>query len=201
MSEINSIESLNKLFPEPAQLVLDKVVSGLDSHTHRFLKACPFAIISTQNNLGHIDNSPRGGQPGFILALDDQTLLLPEYAGNHRIDTLKNLIQATDKQIGLLCLVPGIGETLRIKGTASLHCPADNDPVFQAFSEKSASEAGQAKPTPKVSIKLTIHTLYFQCAAALKLSRLWKTDSHQARQEWPSIYQIIEDQIKHQGQK
>lgn len=183
MQVINQLAQLETLFKKPQQLVLDKVVSGLDSHTEKFIALSPFAVYATENQQGHMDLSPRGGKPGFIQVLDEQTLLLPEYAGNDRIDTLKNLID--NPQIGLMLLVPGIGESLRIKGQATLYAPDENLTDFFA----------KFTPPPKVIIEVKIHTLYFQCAAALKRSKIWQNDNLIDRSAFPSIYQIIEDQF------
>lgn len=179
---ITTLEQLQQHFAPPQQLVLDKVVSGLDPHTEAFLSQCPFYVLSTQNTRGQIDLSPRGGQPGLIKIANSHTLWLPEYAGNDRIDTLKNLLHSP--QIGLIALLPGMGETLRIKGKARILKPEE------------IPEATSFQGTPKVIIELTIEQLYFQCAMALKLSKLWQGDYQINRSDFPSIYQIIADQAQ-----
>jgi len=182
MAQITSLETLKNLFASPEALVLDKVVSGLETHTQRFIESCPFAVLSTQNAQNQLDISPRGGEPGFIRVQDEVTLVLPEYAGNDRIDTLINLI--SNPQMGILCLVPGIGETLRLKGQAKVFTPDDAqfDGVFERM--------------PKAIIQFKIETLYFQCAMALKVSKIWQSEMQVLRQQWPSIYQIIHDQAE-----
>lgn len=193
MQQVTRIDKLESHFKAPQDLVLNKVVSGLDAHTEQFLRQSPFAIYATQNVHQQIDLSPRGGKPGFILIEDEHTLLLPEYAGNDRLDTLKNLI--LNPHLGIISMVPGIGETLRFKGTAKVFLPSEK----ASDNLKSTDYFSKFTPplsTPKAIIEFKIETLYFQCAAALKLSKLWTEQNKIDRTSMPSIYQIIEDQIK-----
>ncbi|BBP43718.1 pyridoxamine 5'-phosphate oxidase family protein [Thiosulfativibrio zosterae] len=184
MTEITTLENLTALFPQPKPLVLDKVVQKLDPHTRHFLSLCSMAVYSTINPQGHVDTSPRGGKAGFIKVLNDSTLLLPEYAGNHRLDTLKNILLSSDQEMGILCFAPGIEETLRLKGTAKIFDKTDNEALFCHFDTQ-----------PKIVIQFQLHTLYFQCSSALKLAQLWRKSPYIKAKEWPSIYKIINDQI------
>jgi len=187
MQRIKQLEQLKALFKAPQPLVLDKVVTGLDVHTRKFIELCPFAIYSSQNAQGQLDLSPRGGKPGFILIENDHTLWLPEYAGNDRIDTLTNLLN--QPAMGMLLMVPGMGETLRLKGQASLFAPNElNQDAPDKWIQTMTSP-------PKILIRFQIETLYFQCAAAIKLAKLWSNTALVNRDPFPSIYKIIEDQI------
>jgi predicted pyridoxine 5'-phosphate oxidase superfamily flavin-nucleotide-binding protein len=112
------MNSVLSSYPAPAARAVTKEISRLDEHCRAFLALCPFAVISTATRTGDPDVSPRGGEPGFLSVLDDTTLLLPDRPGNNRLDSLRKL--ADNPRVALLCMVPGIDETLRIYGRAEL---------------------------------------------------------------------------------
>ena len=114
--EVASETELRELVPPPARLVLDKVLDHADAHIRHFIRICPYAMIATTDSNGVCDESPRGGAPGFIQILDDRHLLIVELPGNRRADSLCNLLE--NPSIGMLLLVPGYDETLRINGRA-----------------------------------------------------------------------------------
>jgi PPOX class probable FMN-dependent enzyme len=109
--------SLRKLHHEPMSRATDKVLRALDDHCRRIMSLSPFCVVATQGPSG-ADISPRGDPPGFVRELDARTLLLPDRVGNNRLDAMTNLL--VNPRIGLLFLVPGMNETLRINGTARI---------------------------------------------------------------------------------
>src|ERR1700716_1525951 len=116
--QIHSAEELSALIGTPSELALRKELRTLDEHMRRFIAHSPFAIISTHSADGRCDASPRGDAPGFVSVVDDRTLLIPDRFGNKRVDSYRNILETG--RIGLLFLVPGFGETLRVNGRAAI---------------------------------------------------------------------------------
>ena len=176
---IDSAAALETLYGAPNPNSLAKEVPFLHSHYRKFLEAAPFVSIATVGP-GGMDCSPRGDAPGFVRAHDEKTVMIPDRRGNNRIDTLKNLV--ADPRIGLLFLIPGIGETLRINGRARISI----DPALLAMF------AVDDKP-PRSVIVVDIDTVYFQCSRALVRSRLWDAAAQVARGALPSTGTLIAD--------
>ena len=118
MAEINSVEALRALYREPGEKSLRKQLDRLDHHCRRFVALSPFLVIASTDADGRVDASPRGGDPGFVKVLDDRTVLIPDSPGNNRLDSLQNLIGRAG--VGMLFMIPGVDETLRINGKATL---------------------------------------------------------------------------------
>ncbi|TCP57573.1 hypothetical protein EV586_10214 [Tumebacillus sp. BK434] len=155
---------LRELLGQPSPLVQNKSISQLDAHCRDFLAKSPFALIATSDVEGHCDVSPRGDQPGFVAVLDEHRLLIPERPGNKRADSLRNIL-ATG-QIGLLFLIPGLEETLRINGRA---CIVRDEDLL-----KSVAANGK---TPLLAIGVEIEECFVHCAKSLKRSRLWQPET------------------------
>ncbi len=130
------------------------------------IEASPFAVLATSGT-GGLDASPRGDPPGFVAVQDEKTLLLPERRGNNRIDSLRNIV--SDPRVGLLFLIPGTGETLRVNGTATI----STDP---ALLDRFAME-GKLPIRPR---DVAVETVFFQCARAIQRAGLWQAQ-HNAR--------------------
>src|SRR5579859_8227590 len=113
---VTSKEALRALMGEPTELVLRKQLSALEVHSRAFIARSPFVLLGTSNARGMCDVSPKGDMPGFVRVLDDKTLAIPDRVGNRRIDSLLNILD--NPHVGLLFLVPGIGETFRVNGSA-----------------------------------------------------------------------------------
>ena len=120
---VTSEAELRALLGEPRELVIKKQMPALDRHCRAFIALSPFVLIGTANAEGQCDVSPRGDAPGFVLVLDDRTLVIPDRPGNKRIDSLRNIV--THGGVGLLFMIPGVEETLRINGHASIVRDAD----------------------------------------------------------------------------
>jgi PPOX class probable FMN-dependent enzyme len=175
-------EALRALYAPARERALKKQLSALDIHCRRFIELSPFAVLASTGADGLPDASPRGGQPGFVLTPDAHTLLIPDASGNNRLDTLSNIV-ATGR-LGVLFMIPGIDETLRVNGFARL--TAD-----QALLERFAG----LDRSPKVVIELRVEQAYLHCAKALMRSRLWSVDLQVERSVLPSMGQMISDQI------
>ena len=161
-----------------------KVIPRLEQHSIRFLERCPFLIIATQCG-GEADASPRGDLPGFVKVLDDTTLLIPERPGNRLADSLTNIVNSPG--IGLICLIPGMAETLRINGNAYI----TTEPSYLQ------QLCHQAVP-PKLAILVDIKQVYFHCAKAFIRAKLWDAATQMPRDEMPSLGKIILEQIRGQ---
>lgn len=182
---IRTTEELYQLYPEPKERALKKQLSRLDRHCQRFIELSPFVVIATGNASG-FDASPRGGEPGFIKVVDDLTLVIPDSPGNNRLDSLKNIVESG--RAGLLFLIPGVDETLRINGAAHVSVDEEKRQLF-------ASE----KRAPKVVIEVTVEEAYLHCAKAFMRSKLWADESRRERSVLPTMGQMIHEQIGRSG--
>lgn len=162
----------------PGETSLAKVADHLHPLYRPYVEASPFAVLATQGPEG-LDISPRGDAPGFVHVLDAHTLLLPDRRGNQRIDSLRNI--ALNPQVSLLFLVPGVGETLRVNGHARIS-------ALPALCERFAVD-GQV---PASVLVITVRSVFFQCARAIKRSELWNTARHVAREALPSPGLILQ---------
>jgi hypothetical protein len=179
--EINTVEALRVLYAAPTERAVKKEIRALDVHCRRFLELSPFVVLATADKDGNADASPRGGAPGFVKVPDDRTLLIPDAPGNNRLDTLENVV-ATGR-IGLLFMIPGIDETLRVNGRASL----SSDPAAIALCRNERRE-------PKLVIRVAVEGAYLHCAKAFLRSGLWKAASQVERSVLPTAGQMIGDQ-------
>jgi len=178
---IDSKDTLRTLYPPAKERSLKKQIGHLDRHCLRFVGLSPFVILASGSKEGHFDASPRGGEPGFVKALDSGTLLIPDAPGNNRLDTLENILGAG--RIGLLFLIPGVDETLRVNGKARL---IDDAGVLLRFRNE--------KRTPKLVIEVKVQHVYLHCAKALMRSNLWDPASRVERSMLPTMGQMLNDQ-------
>jgi PPOX class probable FMN-dependent enzyme len=181
--EITGQTDLRDLIGPAMPISATKEMPKLDAHCRRFIELSPFLCLGTMSAAGKADVSPRGDPPGFVRVLDDRTVLIPDRPGNRRVDSMMNIVE--QPSVGIVFFVPGIEETLRLNGHASLL----RDPALLA------GMAVQGK-APKLAIRVEIHEVFFHCAKALKRSRLWDPASRIERKEFPSYGQIISDQRK-----
>ena len=181
MSYIESIEELRHLYAQPGERAVRKQLPQLDRHSRRFIELSPFAVIATGDGTS-FDASPRGGAPGFIQVIDDVTMWIPDSPGNNRLDSMMNIVRTGG--IGVLFLVPGVDETLRVNGTARLSTDPEKLTVF-------ATE----KRTPRVIVEVTVTEAYLHCAKALMRSRLWSGEMRVDRAALPTLGEILADQL------
>ncbi|WP_328186367.1 MSMEG_1061 family FMN-dependent PPOX-type flavoprotein [Marinobacter sp. OP 3.4] len=182
MSEIVSLEQLRELYPEPWDVVKAKVMPALDSYTTTFIQNSPFALLSTVDSQGYVDISPKGGEPGFIKVMDAGTILIPDSAGNNRIDSLQNILE--NPGVGLLFMVNGVNEVIRVKGRASIH---RDEALFDLCPD--------GKKAPKVVIKVAVDSVYFHCPKALVVGKLWEEEYRVDRSFLPSLAEIVKHQL------
>lgn len=173
---ISSIEQLQALFAAPSGASLSKETTFIHAVYRQWIEHSPFYVLATSGP-GGLDASPRGDPAGFVAVQDEHTLLLPERRGNNRVDSLRNIV--ADPRVGLLFLIPGVGETLRVNGRARITVEPQ---LLERF-------AMQGKP-PQCVIEVKVDAVYFQCARALQRSQLW---GNMARpQDVPTAGEILE---------
>ena len=169
---------LREIIGVPAELVVSKIADRLNPLTRQFIERSPFVCIATARPDGGLDVSPRGDPAGFVRILDERTLLMPDRPGNRIADALTNLL--ADDRIGLLFLIPGVGDTFRVNGRAAI---VDD-------SELLAPSTVEGK-APTLGILVSIEEAYTQCAKALIRSDLWNPERHIDRGELPSSGEIL----------
>ena len=178
MTVVRTLAQLEALYGEPAPTSITKEIDHLTALHQAYVHASPFVVVATTGP-GGLDCSPRGDPAGFVHVADERTLLLPDRRGNNRLDTLRNLI--ADPRIGLLFLVPGVGVTLRVNGTAEL-----------STDEQLRSRFTIGDKAPATVIVVTTCSVYTQCPKALIRSHLWDSANHRDPSELPSVGQIME---------
>jgi PPOX class probable FMN-dependent enzyme len=169
---------LRAILGTPSDVVVSKISDRLNDLTRQFIERSPFVCVATKLPDGGIDVSPRGDPPSFVRILDERTLLIPERPGNRLADTLTNLLG--DPAIGLLFLIPGVGDSFRVNGRAYI----TDDPELLAPSSVEGSP-------PKLGIVVSIEEAYTQCSKALIRSDLWDPERHIDRSELPSSGEIL----------
>lgn len=164
-------------------LAESKLLTRLDKFCRDFIALSPFLVVASSDGKGGADASPRGDAPGFVRVLDDTTLLIPDRRGNNRVDTFGNILAAPG--IGLIFMVPGINETLRVNGRASV----TRDAALLAPSTV------QDRPA-LTGLLVEIDEVFFHCGKALIRSKLWDPATQVERHSFPSLGRIIAEQTK-----
>ncbi|HEV2592137.1 MAG TPA: pyridoxamine 5'-phosphate oxidase family protein [Gaiellaceae bacterium] len=178
MTAIRDESELRGLLGEPAALVQAKIADRLNHLTRQFIEKSPFVCVATARPDGGLDVSPRGDPAGFVRILDERTLLIPDRPGNKLADTLTNVLR--DARIGILFLIPGVTDTFRVNGTATL----TTDEELLAPSEVDGK-------VPTLGILVSIDEAYTQCPKALLRSDLWNPEKHIERSELPKSGEIL----------
>lgn len=178
---IGTVEELRSRYGEPSELAAKKSIDRLDRHCRRFIALSPFVVLASAGADGRVDCSPRGDPPGFVAVLDDRTVLLPDRRGNNRADSLTNVLE--NPYVGMLFMIPGVDETLRINGRARLTAdPARLEPL---------AVNGR---TPRSALVVEVEEVFLQCTKALVRSRLWADESRvDRRSALPSFGRMIAD--------
>ena len=169
---IDSIEALEAIYGLPHERAVRKQIGFLNEDYQAMVRVSPLVIVSSVGADG-LDNSPRGDKPGFVRILDERTLALPDRPGNNRIDTLRNVLQ--DSRVSLLFIIPGIGETLRVNGTATISAEPQ---LLESF-------AVNGKPA-KTVLLVTVEAAFFHCSKAFVRSDAWNPETHLSRSALPS---------------
>ena len=183
MSEraIGSPAELREHYPPMLDLIARKVLPALDAHCRAFIARSPLVMVATSGADGSCDVSPRGDPPGFVAVLDDHTLALPDRKGNNRLDALGNVLE--NPHVGLLFVVPGIDDTLRVNGTARI----STDPQLL----EPMAIAGRL---PASALVVTVQEAFLHCGRAFKRGRVWDPAGYAARGDVPTIGQALADQ-------
>ncbi len=174
---IDTEEALRALIGEPAAIVCAKVSDRLNALTRQFIERSPFLCLATSDADGRCDVSPRGDPRGFVRILDDVTLLVPERPGNRIADSLRNII--ANPNVGLLFVIPGVGDSFRVNGRATLTTDA-------ALLAPCAVE----EKVPKLGILVDVESAYTQCSKAFIRSKLWDPAGYIERDALPTNGEI-----------
>lgn len=180
MEMITTAEALRNHYAEAGGRAVAKEIRILDHHCRTFIANSPFVLIGSSDRNGNADVTPKGDKPGFVGVLDDVTLAIPDRPGNNRLDTLENVL--VNPAVGLLFLIPGMNETLRVNGTAAI--TAD-----QALREKFTVEG---KLPPSIML-VTVRAAYMHCAKAFMRSELWAPQTWPDRATLPTLGAILKD--------
>lgn len=175
--------ALRARFAAPGRLATLKQLDRLDHNCRRFIELSPFCCLATSRPGGLADNSPRGDAPGFVQVLGERTLLIPDRPGNNRLDSMANIVH--NPNVGLLFLIPGVSETLRVNGRARLITRPDLLARFEV--------RGRA---PTVAILVEVVEAFLHCSKALIRSRLWQDDAKVDRAALPSLGRMIADVVE-----
>jgi uncharacterized protein len=173
---------LREHYPPAIERARLKTLRKLDNHCRRFIELSPFVCLGTSADAG-LDVSPRGDRPGFVHVIDDTTLVIPDWPGNNRLDSLTNI--ESNPAVGLLFLIPGVDETLRVNGTAGI----TTDPAVLDRWETNGKR-------PRSALVITVAEAYLHCGKALIRSRLWHDEYRIERTELPSYGCMLKDQIE-----
>ena len=174
---ITSLDQLCALYGEPTDVSIAKEIDHVSDHYRAFIEAAPFFALATVGPEG-LDCSPRGDAPGFVRIADPKTLLVPDRRGNNRIDSLRNIMR--DPHVALLFLIPGIGETIRVIGRATLSIDPD---LLASFTVN-----GKA---PNCVIVVAVEHVFYQCTKAIVRSQLWDPARHVDRKTLPTAGTIL----------
>ena len=185
---VTSKQELRALYGEPSERAVLKCHSSLDEHSRAFIAASPFILLATSNGAGQCDVSPKGDAPGFVMVLDDRHLVVPDRPGNNRTDGLTNVLD--NPHVGVIFLVPGRGDTLRVNGRASI-----------IRDEEILSRLAVQGKLPKVALGIEVEEAYLHCPKAFIRSSLWDPSTWADPQKLPSFAQMLWDQVptKHEG--
>ena len=179
---ITDLASLRELYREPSELVANKAFDVIDEATAAYIDRCPFVIISTSDGADSMDASPRGGPPGFLQRLDDRHVAIPDLNGNNRLDTLENIV--VHPFVGLLLVMPGKDETVRINGPATVTTDAA---ILDGFT-------GELR-RPKSAIVVEVAEVYSHCAKSFRRGKVWQPESWADLADSPDLADIIGTQF------
>jgi PPOX class probable FMN-dependent enzyme len=180
---IESQDELRQLYDPPLPLVMRKTLDRLDGYCEMFIARSPFVCLATTDAEGRCDVSPRGDPPGFVSVLDSKTLLIPDRKGNNRLDSATNVL--ANPGVGLLFLIPGIDDTLRVNGTCTI---VDHRDALEPLAERGV--------VPKTALRVSVEEAFIHCGRALKRSSLWDPTTQANRTEIPPIGVWLRDQTR-----
>jgi len=179
---VENESGLREIMGPTMDIAIHKSRPKLDRHCKAFISRSPFLCIGTSNAAGKADVSPRGDPPGFVQVIGDDQLFIPDRPGNNRLDTMTNITE--NPNVGLLFVIPGFNDTLRINGTARI-----------VQDDEKSEQARIRDKAPKVGILVDVQEAFLHCAKAFKRSNLWDPSSFQDRKEFPTLAKMILDQV------
>ena len=179
---LTSESELRALYAPPIERARLKVLNRLDPHCAAFIARSPFLCLGTSSDQG-ADVAPRGDEPGFVHILDDATLAIPDWPGNNRLDSSSNIV--VNPQVGLLFLIPGVQESLRVNGTAEISTNVD---LLNRWDRNGKR--------PKSALVIRVHEAFLHCGKALIRARLWEDAYKIERSQLPTYGQMLKDQIE-----
>jgi PPOX class probable FMN-dependent enzyme len=180
---ITTLDQLRTIVPEPREAAVKKDIGVLDVHCRALIARSPFVLVATSAGSGRCDVSPKGDAPGFVQVLDDHTLVIPDRPGNRRMDSYGNIIE--NPHVGLIFLVPGMEETLRVNGRARIIRDAD-------VLERCAVEG----KLPQLAIAVEVEEAFIHCPKCFLRSKMWDTTTWPDRSELPSMGAMMVDMMK-----
>jgi len=178
---VESEAQLRALMGDPvAPPVVEKTLTSLDRHCRAFVGRSPFVLIASSDSEGRMDVSPKGDAPGFVKILDEKTLAIPDRPGNQRFDTFRNLFQSP--RVGLIFLIPGKRETLRIGGNAQV---VRDHQLLDSMAAKNK--------VPSLAIVVHVDEAFFHCSKCMIRSRLWQPDHWPSLEGLPTLAETMKD--------
>jgi PPOX class probable FMN-dependent enzyme len=174
---LTTLAELEALYGEPSEAALIKVADRVVAPYRALIEASPFFVLATNGPHG-VDCSPRGDAAGFVRVADERTLTIPDRRGNNRIDSLRNILH--DPRVALLFLIPGVGETLRVRGRAAISVEPG---LLESFIVEDKA--------PRSVLRIAVEAVYFQCQKAVVRSGLWNPEKRVDRKTLPSAGQIL----------
>lgn len=180
---ITSEEELREIMGYPNEIVTRKTINYIDQHCKSFIEKSPFITIATSDLQGNFDVSPKGDPAGFVKILSDKLLAIPDRPGNRKADTLSNIIQ--NPNVGLIFLIPGIKETLRINGEAKI-----------VRDEKVLEQLACQGKSPSFAIIVQVKEAFMHCAKCMIRSNLWGTIDDTQERPVPSLGKVLVDHGK-----
>ena len=178
--QVTSKAELREIFGQPNDRVVRKQISALDVHCRDFIAKSPFLLLATSNSNGTCDVSPKGDAPGFATILDDKTIVIPDRKGNKRIDSLLNIVD--NPHVGLLFLIPGVNETLRVNGSAVV---VQDEELLNNMIVEGAR--------PQVVTVVTVEEAFLHCPKSFMRSNLWDTAGYVDRASLPTLSRMVVD--------
>ena len=178
MNKISSIAELEAIYGKPVERALWKEIDYISDQYRQLIEASPFLVLATHGEKG-VDCSPRGDPAGFVRVVSPKQLMIPDRRGNNRLDSLRNII--LNPEVGLIFLIPGVGETLRVSGRAEILIDIDLCHSFEI----------QGKPASSV-VSIQVDKVYFQCQKAIARSKLWDSASQVERSLLPTAGEMAQ---------
>lgn len=183
---VTSERELREVLGEPGERALRKETATLGGHARAFIARSPFLLLATADARGRCDVSPKGDAPGFVRVLDDAHLLVPDRPGNKRLDGMRNLLE--NPHAGLIFLVPGREETLRVNGRAWIVRDAELLDALVAHGKR-----------PALALAVEVEECFFHCPKAFRRSRLWEPGEWPPRAALPSMARVLFDTLTPAG--